>query len=173
MDSKTSVFLSNTNYNENNFKQTLLWKRKSETTCGCDVREFTGLHWAISLDIHEVVRVLIELGADLNQRGCLLNKSKIWVCGSPLKLALKINSSKEVIQILESGEIDTVQNDSSVKTTIYIGKPSWKTFLNQANSHVEDSDEKLRTALRLLNKVNELTADPDYLTEEQVIIIEI
>lgn len=134
------------------------------------MQTFSGLHWAISLDVPEIVQLLIDLGADTTQRGCLLDDNRTWVCGTPLRLAQEINASKEIITILEcyGREKRSESSGRCNTTTIHIGKPNWAGFLEQAKGYNEDADEKLYSALSLLRTIDALTSDPDYLTEQQV-----
>jgi hypothetical protein len=122
------------------------------------------------LDLPEVVQLLIDLGAETTQRGCLLDKERTWVCGQPLRLAQKINAAKEVISILEPYCLEK-KTESPIRyntTTVFIGKSNWGEFIKQGNNYIDNTDENLYSASRLLRTIDELTSDPDYLTDQQV-----
>ena len=154
-----------------NVNQLLLWKNLAQTgnknTETDETRQFTPLIWAVLQDLPKVVKLLLEKGADETIWGCCLGRDKLWMCGTALGFAKKMNCDPEILEMLQSRAERKISNSKNT-TIIQIGmKSDWKSVVGSKkipNSVETDSE----FGDSLTDKISELVSNPDYLSHAEI-----
>ena len=148
--------------------QTLLWKSQDSSKSE-DTKEFTPLLWAIFQNQANVVKLLLEKGADETRWGCCLAKNRQWLCGTALGLALQMNCDQKMIEILQSRVEKKISNSKNT-TVIEIGsKTDWKGLIDQSRDRNEtDSNPTVASLIQMERNISNLISNPDYLTPSQI-----
>ena len=121
---------------------------------------------AVSTNQPEIVKLLLDRGADDTFNGCCMGSRKgVWMCGSALGLARQSGSHPDIIEMLESR---VVGKTSSVDGS---GKSDYRGIIRQLQkSEISGSanESEIGSESELEDRIRRLMKKPNYLTPEEI-----